>query len=684
MKINTILFLVFNLWATCDVWLSYASMALDYSNSNCRGFNFRGQDLRDANFSESDIRGANFRNAELQGANFTGAKSGLQRRWAFSIIVAMMMIAATISTFVTSAGLLASLRIRINHIETIVFASLIILGMLSAYIAVSMNQRRTQTISQALSRTAVLLSEAFGLLLGIAAGTSIALGSGIITIAITGFLMGGLITFLTLTLQITIISTRIISGFKLSLLPPLLAIAAGMASTKIITASSGTLIYIVFLILISVSIDALWGGHRAMQGDQIIALTKKISILISSIGGTTFKDATLTYANFSHAELKCTDFRVKDLSYACYRHTKNIDNSRLNEHSILSSSTVLDLLVNGSGRGKSYMDKNLESSNLSEFDLRGANLTRANLSKALLKKADLRGAILRETLATGSDFTSAKLTGTCLQNWNIDAATNLKNVECQYYFELEKEDDNGTRERRPHDPDKIFEPGDFEAYHRRSFDILRLMTRKGIHPESFYAAFEKLIHEFPGIAGDSIQGIWKTGNGIAIDVQVPAGTDKGKAEHTFDEAYRTSLKASVDPVLLDNPGSIVLYLNVNATAISENKSMSGDRIINMGNGNYIESNPGTYVQGNYINMNQDLAQSALQIQDLLEQLQKQGMTVDVAQNQVANEMADEAKKDQKMKDKLVRWGQALGDATVNDVVKSVVKLAIRSAGIPLP
>jgi hypothetical protein len=37
-----------------------------------------------------------------------------------------------------------------------------------------------------------------------------------------------------------------------------------------------------------------------------------------------------------------------------------------------------------------------------------------------------------------------------------------------------------------------------------------------------------------------------------------------------------------------------------------------------------------------------------------------------------------------MKDKLVKWGQSLGSATVSDVVKAAVKLAIRSAGIPLP
>jgi hypothetical protein len=83
-------------------------------------------------------------------------------------------------------------------------------------------------------------------------------------------------------------------------------------------------------------------------------------------------------------------------------------------------------------------------------------------------------------------------------------------------------------------------------------------------------------------------------------------------------------------------------------------------------------------------MSQDLTHAAAQIQELIEQLQKRGATVDVAQEQVAKDMATHAQTNSTVRDKLLRWGQSLGDATVSDVVKSAVKLAIRSAGIPLP
>ncbi len=112
------------------------------------------------------------------------------------------------------------------------------------------------------------------------------------------------------------------------------------------------------------------------------------------------------------------------------------------------------------------------------------------------------------------------------------------------------------------------------------------------------------------------------------------------------------------------------------------------RIISTGGGPYNETTintaGGTYVQGDYINMNQNLAQAASEIEDLIEQLKKQGVTVDVAQEQVAHDIATQAHDNSTMKNKLVKWGQSLGDATVSEVVKGIVKLAIRSAGIPLP
>lgn len=65
-----------------------------------------------------------------------------------------------------------------------------------------------------------------------------------------------------------------------------------------------------------------------------------------------------------------------------------------------------------------------------------------------------------------------------------------------------------------------------------------------------------------------------------------------------------------------------------------NTQVSDNRTINLGSGDYYESirtDGGNYIQGNYINMSQDLTQAASQIQNLIEQLQKSGVEVEAAQ-----------------------------------------------------
>jgi len=119
-------------------------------------------------------------------------------------------------------------------------------------------------------------------------------------------------------------------------------------------------------------------------------------------------------------------------------------------------------------------------------------------------------------------------------------------------------------------------------------------------------------------------------------------------------------------------------------AIGEEAKMSGDRIINTQIYHEINIQEGNYIQGDYYNLNPDLSQAAIQIQDLLSKLEQTGYSTAQAEAKVAQNMATEAQQNPEFRDKIVRWGQSLGNATVTDVVKGVVKLALRSAGLPLP
>jgi len=119
--------------------------------------------------------------------------------------------------------------------------------------------------------------------------------------------------------------------------------------------------------------------------------------------------------------------------------------------------------------------------------------------------------------------------------------------------------------------------------------------------------------------------------------------------------------------------------------------MTNNRIIHTGGGMYNEGSisfGGNYIQGDFNNLSQDLPQAAVQIQELLTQLQTQGYSPEDAQQQAASKLATQAQSNPTFKGTLVKWGKSLGDAaaktTVSEAATAVVKLALRLSGVPLP
>ncbi len=143
----------------------------------------------------------------------------------------------------------------------------------------------------------------------------------------------------------------------------------------------------------------------------------------------------------------------------------------------------------------------------------------------------------------------------------------------------------------------------------------------------------------------------------------------GMRDHTLVPAYVTTRLANLLNLILSHP--VVLTL-------PDRDDFVGREYLNEGAPTFYER------KVRYTDLSQDLTLAAAPIEDLIEQLQRRGVTVDIAQEQVAQDLATQAKDNPTMKGKLLKWGQSLGDAAVSDVVKGIVKLAIRALGIPLP
>ncbi len=302
-----------------------------------------------------------------------------------------------------------------------------------------------------------------------------------------------------------------------------------------------------------------------------------MGVAFGAIGGTSFCGADLTDADFTKAILKSTNFnhtkqKQTILDQVCWSDAVKLDRARLGT-SILANPAVRNLLVTRNGYKKSYANLDLSHANL-----KGVNLNCANLTK---------------TVAVGANFSQACLTGACLESWNIDHTTTLDHVDCQYVFLLKKENEFGSRERRPHDSDKVFQPGDFEKLYAKIMTTVQLLLRNGMNPEAFAVAFQKLMQENPDISPDSVQAIEKKGNDVLVTLQLPKGTDKGKVEQTFDNAYQAKLEAQKNAELLESANRHNQQLNQLALTLAQNTSL-GNLLSNLtivaGNDNTMTDN----------------------------------------------------------------------------------------------
>ena len=393
-----------------------------------------------------------------------------------------------------------------------------------------------------------------------------------------------------------------------------------------------------FAVAVAVAVAGLllsfYVGRQVLKGNEKFAIARTFGLAVAALGGTAFCGANLTGAAFNQARLQNTNFantrqRQTILTHVCWRNAQRLNHARLGT-SILQDQRVRTVLTTPEkGHKQDFTDANFRGANLSGVTLEAAILKRAILSDALLTHAILKDANLTEAQAINADFTGACLTGATLEAWNIDSTTTLKNIDCQYVFLRETPDERGTRERRPHDPDKLFQPGDFEKFFKEMLDDVQILIRKGIDPIAFRAAFQNIMEQHPDITENAIKGIEKQGEDVLLKLQVPEGTDKAKIERDWDSSYQAGLKAGRERERLESASKFEKFAFLLAekptTIYNRNDMMSGNdnsrRIDIQGNVNQSSIIAGDNNQvSNQINQ---LGETEIQAQlkDLLTQLE---------------------------------------------------------------
>jgi uncharacterized protein YjbI with pentapeptide repeats len=283
-------------------------------------------------------------------------------------------------------------------------------------------------------------------------------------------------------------------------------------------------------------------GWRSFKGDERDSWIRSFAVTFAATGGTNFREADLTEANFIGATLKNTDFRTANLTRTRFHKAKKLDFARPG-NTILSNPAVLNLLVSRNGRGKSYAGANLKGANLIGANLRKANLKDADISEATFQRAVLEGANLTLAQAVGTNFTNAKMTGACVEAWNIESTTKLDNVDCRvvYLLEYPKPKTYDDRERRPSSGE--FQPGEFTKLFEEVLNTVDLILRDGINWQAFINAFKKVQVE-NGDTELAIQSIENKGDSVVVvKVAVPENADKEKIHSDFTQNYQLALAA---------------------------------------------------------------------------------------------------------------------------------------------
>ncbi|HBE16452.1 MAG TPA: hypothetical protein DEG17_14490, partial [Cyanobacteria bacterium UBA11149] len=346
-----------NMRAT-EVLTQYAAGRRDFSGENLRGQSFKGKNLSGANFSRTDIRGANFSKATLIGANFSSAKAGLPNHLQILLMAALFIVSVLSGMVLGLVGILTSGLVDPIYLSSplkdysicpgivvwITLASFLVLTIKRGYVSALVN------VSVAVTTVVALFGIFVGTIEGNGTGaTAMALAvfaSGVVAVAIVlAEARAGVVVFgITITVAVTVIVIGFLApfgNFEGSMDSAVKAVnsikAKGMAGVV-----AGTM--------------ALLGGFvgwRALTGDQKDTWIRTIASAFAATGGTSFRHADLTDADFTSATLKSTYFRNATLTNTNFHQTKKLDLARVG-NTILIDTKVRDLLVTHRGAKQAY------------------------------------------------------------------------------------------------------------------------------------------------------------------------------------------------------------------------------------------------------------------------------------------------------------------------------------------
>jgi uncharacterized protein YjbI with pentapeptide repeats len=523
-----------------EVIEQYKNGRRDFQGESLRGCNFKNQDLSGADFSGCDLRGANFSGANLTEAKFEGAKAGLRKRWMIFLLLVALVLIVILSFFSALIGVLVADIFDSSRRENQIAGWVSFVFPL--FFCILTWRKNILAGAGAVAGIAVAVTGAAGAVAPVVIG-GVLIGIVAVTVTIVGAVAG----------MVTITIVGAVAG--------VVAVTGAVAIAVTVTVTGGVGGGVAVVVAGAFPLFFTWIGWLTLKQEHRDPWLRRIVIAFAGLGGTSFFHANLTATDFTGSTLKSTNFNQAILNKTIFKQAIKLELARPGK-TLLINPQVRELLINPStGAGQDLSKADLRGANLDGANLQKANLRLADFSQASFKYANLREANLTEINGVNADLSHATLTGACVENWNIDATTQLENIDCQYVYLL-----NNQKERRPSSGE--FEPGEFAKLFAEVFDTVDLIFREGVD----WKALANTLKEVQVQNEDTpleLQSIENKGDGVVvIKVHVPPDTNKEKIHQEFNQNYQLQLaavEAQYKAQLSAKETEIALYRQHNST-----------------------------------------------------------------------------------------------------------------------
>lgn len=315
------------------------------------------------------------------------------------------------------------------------------------------------------------------------------------------------------------------------------------------------------------------GGYiswRVLAGDEKFTLIQIIAVAVATTGGTCFRYANLTDANFSYATLKSTDFTDAILTRSYWFQAKKLNRARLGNTYLLKS-LLLSLVITGDGNEKNFDGLSLRGINLREASLVDASFIGADLSEANLQDANLSRAKLKQTQLDGTDFTGATITGAYIEDWGITSDTKFNGVRCGYVYMRLPTKENPNPLRKPDNIQEVFADGDFGDFIQPIFDTLDLYHNQGVDPRAIAIAFKQLAENNPDAELEIVAMEKRGEDKFLLRAKTAATTSKSELSSQYFASYnrfKALPEQEIRLILAEKDNRILSLENMVVTALS--------------------------------------------------------------------------------------------------------------------